>query len=345
MNNRERVVRAVEFRHPDRIPWNVYWSPGALHRYGERIKPLVERYPNDLAGWTADLPDEEPFQEQDYYRESTDNWGVVRGSRDPGVAALVIKSPLADWEAYDGYQFPAPPDRSDAKLEEERAKVAERKKQYFVSGGGGSMWHLPTYLRGFTNLLMDIADKEPRLFDLLDRLVEHHLKQIEWSLATGVDCIGFGDDLGVQDRLMLNPKDWREIWKPRYKILFDRAHEGGAKVWFHSDGYIIEIVPDLIEIGVDVLNPQFNCHPLDELAHLTKGKLCMVGDIDRQYVLPFGTPQEVKDYVRMCARLFGSPEGGFIQQAGVYPDVPFENAVALLEAFEEFGYLDQWRNG
>ncbi len=100
---------------------------------------------------------------------------------------------------------------------------------------------------------------------------------------------------------------------------------------------IMEIVPDLVEIGLNVINPQFSCMDLKELGKITNHKLCISTDVDRQQVLPFGTPEEVREYVRNVFELLARPEGGLIWRGEVGPDVPLENVEAMLKAFYEFG--------
>jgi uroporphyrinogen-III decarboxylase len=160
---------------------------------------------------------------------------------------------------------------------------------------------------------------------------------IERSLRLGVDGIGFGDDWGTQTQLMISPRLWREFFKPRYKKMFDLIHSAGAHVYFHSDGMTLEIVPDLIEIGVDVLNPQFSCLDLKALAQISGGKVCIATDLDRQFVLPFGTPEEVREHVREVVKTLWHPHGGIIGRGEIGPDVPLENAEAMFQAFREFG--------
>jgi len=108
----------------------------------------------------------------------------------------------------------------------------------------------------------------------------------------------FQDEWGTQRQLIINPKTWRELFKPYYKKLFDTVHNSGRHVHFHTDGNTLDIIPDLIEIGVDVLNPQFSAVNLENLAKIAAGRVCIRSDIDRQYILTRATPEEVDLYVK-----------------------------------------------
>jgi len=153
-----------------------------------------------------------------------------------------------------------------------------------------------------------------------------------------IDGFQFNDDWGVQTGLFINRQMWLDIFQPRYRTLFQAVHQVGAHVMFHSYGRTIEILPDLIETGVDIMTTQFSAHTLEELSEVCQGKVCVLTDLDRQHLLPFGTPQEIKDYVKRVIESLGTSQGGIIAYAEIAdPDVPIENAQAVLEAFHEYG--------
>ena len=147
----------------------------------------------------------------------------------------------------------------------------------------------------------------------------------------------FGDDWGGQRSLLIRPEAWRRIFKPRYLTMFERMHAAGMDVWFHSDGYVNEIIGDLIEIGVDVINIQTAVVGYDWIARNARGRVAFRTDIDRQQVLPFGPPAEVKEEVQRTFESCGTRHGGLIACGEVGPDVPIENIRAMYEAFREYG--------
>jgi len=129
---------------------------------------------------------------------------------------------------------------------------------------------------------------------------------------------------------MISPQLWREFFKPAYARLFALARNAGKHVWFHSDGAISTIIPDLLEIGVQVLNPQVDAIGRDKLARLCAGRACIEADIDRQWLLPFGTAEQVRATVRADIAAFGGVRGGYVGRGEVAGDVPLENVIALL---------------
>jgi uroporphyrinogen-III decarboxylase len=187
------------------------------------------------------------------------------------------------------------------------------------------------------NLLADLAGEPPKLQNLLDDLLDFNLRWIDKWTKLEYDGLHFGDDWGGQRSLLIRPETWRRIFKPRYAAMFQRVRAAGMDVWFHSDGGVNEIVADLIEIGVDVLNIQASVVGHDWIARNVRGRVAFRTDIDRQRVLPFGSPAEVKEEVRRTFEACGTADGGLIACGEVGPDVPLENIRAMYEAFREFG--------
>jgi hypothetical protein len=145
----------------------------------------------------------------------------------------------------------------------------------------------------------------------------------------------FGDDLGMQDRLAVGEHAWRRYLKPCYQRMYGLCHAAGANVYMHTDGHIVPIIKDLIECGVNVLNPQIRANGLANLVRECKGKVCVNLDLDRQ-LFPFASPQEIDDHVRECAAALGSPEGGLWLGAECGADVPLENIEAICVALERY---------
>jgi uroporphyrinogen decarboxylase len=152
--------------------------------------------------------------------------------------------------------------------------------------------------------------------------------------------VHFRDDWGTQQALMVRPSLWRRFFLPAYTRLFALVRNAGKHVWFHSDGAIAEIVPDLLAAGVQVLNPQVGTVGRARLVALCRGRVCIEADIDRQWTLPFGTPEDVRAVVRADIEAFGGLEGGYIGRGEVAGDVPLENVAAMLDAFARYGRED-----
>jgi uroporphyrinogen decarboxylase len=203
---------------------------------------------------------------------------------------------------------------------------------------GDTLFQRMFYLRGFENLLIDLAERRPEVFSLRDRIVAFLLKRIEMWLGYDVDGLFFRDDWGTQLELMIPPAMWREMFKPSYQRLFAAVHAGGKHVFFHSDGMIRAIIPDLIEIGVNALNAQIPCMDAAELARDFGHRICFVAGADRQHFLPFGTPREVEAHCIQLAELFGRHNGGYIGGGEIGGDVPLGNAEAMLRTFATYRY-------
>ncbi len=148
----------------------------------------------------------------------------------------------------------------------------------------------------------------------------------------------FKDDWGTQTSLLISPRQWRALFKPLYAEYCDLIHSAGKFAFFHSDGNIASIFPDLIEVGVDAVNAQVFCMDLEALAARHRGQITLWGEIDRQRVLPFGTPDDVRAAVRRVRRAFeiaGGGSGGLIAQCEWGKGVPIENVIAVFDAWQE----------
>jgi len=208
---------------------------------------------------------------------------------------------------------------------------------WYTFGAGAWVWERMQLLRGDVDVMIDLAEGNPKAAELADLLFGHAKRALESALLAGCDAVDIGDDWGNQEQLRISPKLWREFFRPRYEQLFRFVHDHDAHVRFHSCGHILEIIPDLIEVGVDILNIQSSCMPLDELVHVARGKVCLEVDIDRQYEMPHGTPDDVRRRAKACFDALTLPEGGFVWLTEIGPDVPLANVEALYEVCRELG--------
>jgi uroporphyrinogen decarboxylase len=338
MTHRERILRAIEFRGPDRCPVHHWTFPGAIWRHGQKLLDLAETYPDDYRNEGVLNNIWEPLkvgEDAEDVIEATDGWGAVTRRLRGYTSAEVIKPAIPSWDVWPSFDFPKPP--PDSHFEEFEANVRRLHPDEFVTGGGGGFFQLMMHLRGPENLMMDLAEDNDEVNELADCLVELNLYSIERYVKAGADRINFGDDWGSQDRLLIRPDVWRRFFKPRYARMFAPVREAGCHVWFHSDGYILDILEDFIEIGVTVLNPQHTIMGTKRVAEIVGGRICIRTDIDRQWVLPFGTPDDVVAAVKEAIEAFGTYDGGVILHGEVGPDVPFENIEALWSSFYEYG--------
>lgn len=345
MSPRERILAAINFRPPDKVPY-LTCITSSVWKYGRELVEVLNAYPDDFreTPYTeADIikPAPADFKDGKYYKIEKDEWGVTRLCRQFGIGGIVMEPFLfGDKDVLKTYQPPAPP--SCDPNAPDFVKEKEHQLRYRLDHYAVTQWR-PTfeqmhYLRGYEQLFMDIAAGDPFVEELLDMVVEHNMNWIQWAIATSAEAIIFSDDWGTQNSLMIKPEVWRNIFKPRYKKMFDATQSGGLDVWLHSDGVITEILPDLAEIGVKVLWPQFSCYRLADFAAQVRNlKIAVLADLDRQKVLPFGTPAAIDAYVKAVLDIFRAKEGGFIGRADLSGDIPLENIRALYSVFWKYG--------
>ncbi len=343
MNSRERYRRALTFTGPDRVPIMHRTIPGAFRKLGKPLEDLYARHPSDVLlspstrAWFAFKRG--VVEGSGRLRGVTDEWGCVWDSLTDDYLGQVFGHPLEEWEKLDGFKWPEPTVGIEG-LHELAAAVKADRHQHYALIEVGTLWHLTNWLRGFENSLVDVVEDRPEMYLLRDRLTDFLLKRVELLLRERehIDGILVNDDWGTQQALMIRPDHWRRIYKPAYAKIVAAIKGGGCFAHLHTDGVTHEIMEDLIEIGFAELNPQMSCMNIEEVGRRFGGRVCFRADMDRQHILPFGTPAEVAAYVRRLYRAFGRPGGGYIGYGQVGTDVPLANADAMLTAFSELRY-------
>ena len=271
--------------------------------------------------------------------KSRDDWGCLWHYPGRDLDGQVIEHPLDDWDKLDSWQPPSAAKR----VAEIRKKAEDRTAEQEPESAGlehGFLFLRLTYLRGFENFMVDVAERDPRIYELRDIVADYWYQVTEAYLDCGATHINAADDLGLQDRLPIAPDAWRDLIKPPYADIFGLARQRGYTAHLHTDGYIVDIIPDLIEVGVTDLNPQDLVNGLDNLVRLAKGKCHISLDIDRQNITAFGTPAEVDAHIETCIRTLGSPQGGLSLIWGVYHGTPIDNIEAAVRAMQK--YHDMW---
>jgi uroporphyrinogen decarboxylase len=226
-------------------------------------------------------------------------------------------------------------------LSEGAGKLRETTDRAIIGLFGGNLLEIGQFLYRNDNFFMLLAGETGRAHDFLDHLVELHLANLEQFLgAVGkyIDIIVFGDDLGMQTGPQISPEMYREFFKPRHRLMWTRAKElADVKVMLHSCGGIRELIPDLIEAGLDAVNPvQISCSGMDsrELkSEFGRDLVLWGGGCDTRNILPKGTPERIRDHVREQIEIWGSGGGFVFQQVhNIMADVPPENIVAMFDA-------------
>ncbi len=334
------MVRAIEFGGPDRVPVHRYIFPGALRRHGRKLVDFLNHQPDDFGVGKVQMPEdrEEDAPPLEHYR---DEWGSL-WVRLRGYTAGEVKEPaLPTWDAFNTYEFP-----ELSSFEGLQERIESTHHQWYTFGYGASLFERMQFIRGPENLYVDLAEDRSEIHELADRLVVYHIEGLKRSLKADVDGCYFGDDWGAQRALLVRPDFWRTFFKPRYRRMFEVVKDAGAHVWFHTDGWTLDIIEDFIEIGVDVLNPQHHIMGDERVAARMAGKICLRSDLDRQYIIPHGTKEEIEEHVKNIVALFGNFNGGLILHGEVGQDVPFENIRTLYGAFGKYGsYPLDWLRG
>lgn len=323
MTSRERVKRAVLFQGPDRVPWS-----------------LPAKYGDDFVCRGCDPdPSWQPSVKTDIRWE--DEWGCI-WEKLPGDVTMgqVRYHPLSDYSKIAGYRFPDYEKKE--RYENLKRVVGENKEEKFVLAViPMSLIHRLEYLRGHEAAWTDFYVYPEQLDKLLDRICEINITVIERCAEIGVDGIFSCDDWGLQDRLMVRPEVWHQIWKPKYKKVYSFAKSKGILNFLHSCGYIIDILGGLIEADLNVIQmDQQENMGVDRLSSLYGGKLCFWCPVDIQKTMVRGTVEDVKNYARKLIDSFGRFNGGFIAKWYPSPEGPchtWDKIEAMSETFVEYG--------
>jgi uroporphyrinogen decarboxylase len=365
MNHKERVLTALDHQVPDRCPMQISFTPefaerlrrdlrldgGAMHNpHGAGNTYVLERALDEdmlltSVGWANSYYGSERFG--DGGETYTDDWGVgwrtvpYETRFGTGHYTEKVSHPLAEDAAIASYR---PPDPTRPELYDDAAALlAEYGDDYWIVGVTvTTVLETATALRGYERILMDFVDNP----DLLDALLEipyhYHLSAARRLVQMGVDMVWIGDDVGGQDRMLISPRAWRRFLKPRMAefIAALKALNPQVKVAYHSDGTILPIIPDLIEVGLDVLNPiQPACMDPAEVKRRFGQKLCFWGTIDEQHTLPFGTPGDVAREVRTRLETIGENGGLIIGPTHhVQLDTPLANFWAMVDTIRDTPY-------
>lgn len=341
MTERENYLRCLEMRNPDWIPVEANFAPRTWHKYRERLEEIVLEYPDifpDFEQGSVDFDNYPPvYREGEYF---TDNWGCVWYNGLGGLEGQVVESPLEDWGTLESYR---PPDsatkteRGERDWDEIRRTIEERRAAGKLTYGAGErLFDRLYFLRGFENLMVDIATDDPHLPKLIDMLLEYETELVKRSLEIGVDIVGFHTDIGTQNGLMISPAQFRRYIKPMFSTLFSMCRDAGTHVSLSSDGRVLEIVDDFVECGVSVHDPQYRANTLEGIKKHYQGKMCIKLDLDRQ-MYAFATPKEIRKHVRTAVETLYQPEGGLILAASVWDDItPLENIRELCSSLRDY---------
>jgi uroporphyrinogen decarboxylase len=293
---RTLVYQTLDFANPARVPrhlWTLPWAdmyhPGAAER--------IERdFPPDITG--APHIYRTPLRQQGEQYEIgvyVDEWGSTFTNYQRGVIGEV-KHPLIraeNWEDKDNLRLPV----ELLSVDTGAINAFCRDTDKFVTGGiNVNPFERLQWIRGSEQVYIDLGLRQQGLLDVLHKIHEFDCELLSLLASTEVDCLCVFDDWGAQRSLLINPAMWIEIFKPLYKDYVDIAHRHGKRLFMHSDGYTLDIIPHLIELGIDAANLQLFCIGLERLAPF-RGQITFWGEIDRQRLLARASLREVEEAV------------------------------------------------
>jgi uroporphyrinogen decarboxylase len=338
---KQRLLRAVQREPLDRLPTQVNYT-GAMGQklaahLGVPPAELPSRLDNHLLRVDLSYPScrsEDGLVEYDW-------WGAGWSTQTEGY--WLAHAPLAQMRVLEEYAWPDP-DQPHL-LDEAQAMIARDRGQHFiVPNFGFCLFERAWSLRGFETFLMELALEPTFAEGLLERITHIQVALARRFVALGVDGGYFGDDYGAQKGLLFSAHTWRDLFKPHLARMFAIFQEADLPVILHSDGDIGAILPDLVEIGLTVLNP-VQPEVLDHawLKHAFGDRLAFYGGVSTQTVLPHGTPSQVSSAVRSCVQTLAAGGTGLVLAPShrLTADIPVENVDVLLATMATASRLAQ----
>jgi len=354
MTHKERLLTAIHHEEPDRVPICAWYTPEAeqklarhlgvtdaiteTYRSGGGAVPILMEH-DFLISWMGPCTSYYADPAKEYF----DEWGIRWRWIDhvsSGSFTEMAEHPLQ--HITDPAQFTMPDFAREERYAAAHKLIAEYGNDYGIMGGlACTLFELAWYLRGMETVLEDLVARKEFAHAYLDKLMGWIRCAGRKFVGMGVDIIWIGDDFGTQNRMLISPAIFREFFKPRYAKLFAewKAINPDVKIAFHTDGYVVPIIPDFIEIGLDILNPiQPKSMDPAEIKKKFGDHLTLWGTIDIQEVLPFGTPQDVAEEVKLRLRTAGAHGGLILAPAhNIQPEVPIENILAFYETAKTCG--------
>lgn len=325
MSSYEVVRRAIEFETPDRLPVR-FDSLGISDVHG--------------VGWNQIGAGDHGLS------RSTDEWGCLWVRSEEVNMGQVKGHPLLNRMDLSSYVGPDPDDPS--LYEGMEACFAGSDGKYVVTGIFMLLFERIHALHGFQNTLEDLYVARDWVEKLADQIVEYDLgimRNIAERFPGRIHGFSFTDDWGTQRGVFIRPSLWDEVFKPRYKRIFDAAHDAGWHVWMHSCGRINDVIGSLVDIGLDVINlQQPRALGIEEIGEQFAGSVCFESLCDIQHTLPLKGADEIRAEARLLLERWATPKGGFILSDygdGRAIGVELEKKEAMLKAFLD---ADPWRN-
>lgn len=334
MTSRELVLETLNFKNTTgRVPRHMWTLPWAISHYGEMVERINTEFEDDFNEAPTILK-EAVIEKGDPYAIGyyQDPWGCIFTNIQEGVIGEV-KEPLVkeeEWEDVNKVHIPVELLSFDREVVNEYCKNTDK---FVFAGACPRPFEQLQFIRGTENLFMDLVDMPERMKIFLKEMHEFYCQLLEEWAKTDIDALRFMDDWGSQNSLLISPQMWREVFKPIYKDYIKIAKKYNKKIFMHSDGNTLEIIPDLIEIGLDALNAQIFCIGLESLKPYA-GKLSFWGEIDRQHLLVKGSLEDIRQAVITVKETLWR-DGGCIAQCEFGPGAKPENVYEVFHTWQK----------
>ena len=330
-NAKRNVIKTLEFDSPKEIPIQLWELPWAELHHPIELNEIREKFPNDIIN-APELLSKPLEVKGDPYKigEYVDEWGCLFENRQNGIIGEVKKPVIESWENIDGFHIPN--ELLLIEIEEVNNFCKNNNDKFIISPCCGRPFERVQFLRGSQNVYTDFYINKNGLESLLKTIHDFNCKKLELWSKTNVDAIFIMDDWGAQNSLLISPELWRETFKPLYKEYVEIARKHNKYIFMHSDGNILTIIPDLIEIGIDALNSQIFAMQLKNLNKF-RGQITFWGEIDRQNMLPNYSIEEIEKVINeIFIELYSN--GGIIGQCEFGPGARPENVETVFETWK-----------
>ena len=359
MTSKERVLMAINHEEPDKVPLDSWIAPEVSDQLVELLGvdtsadpfALSKRLGNDILyrmigfceGFSAMFDDSKKIGDNLYRDDFGIKWSYE--PQEHGGYCEMVEHPLADIRHYDDFEWPDPLEVSRVGLAENRALIERDGKDYGIIGAVAcSMLEGAWYLRGWENLLLDLATNLDFVGDLLDHTMAHSLALSRELVRMGVDILWWGDDFSVESGPVMSPELFRQLLIPRYDRVFAelRGIDKNIKIAFHCDGKVAEALADLIEVGVDIINPlQPDANDAAAVKKRYGDRLTVWGNVDTRTVMSHGSAADVVEEVKSVLAALAPGGGHLLSSNHTIQSTPraVENTIAYYWAAHTFrGY-------
>jgi len=297
LSSRKLVYDTLDMCNKSRAPRDLWTLPWAEEHHGAALEAIKRDFPGDMVTAPGFLKESGMAQGNAYVPGTyIDDWGCEFVNIGSGTIGEVKNPQIKgeEWEDAENVRFPV--EWLTVDVEKVNAFCRENPEKFIMGGCCPRPFEQLQFLRGTAELYMDLMDPCSNMRRFIDKMHAFYCEQLEVWAKTEVNALNMMDDWGSQQSLLIPPRVWREFFRPMYRDYIDIAHRAGKKMFMHSDGHTLEIYPELIELGLDAFNSQIFCMGIDKLAKF-KGKITFWGEIDRQHLLPYGSPEDIEKAV------------------------------------------------